>query len=153
MNEIEKAKFEDKCEREIDKIYFKEVYNQLKKAQKLKVKHFQLVEKQELISKLQDTVKNATSLLYNLENNLNEYKPRETEIYQPKKVFFKNHCLNYNTKMYERTYTTLNNIHNLTLHRFRRVFDTKFLMRELQTTIQHLTCLLLKLESNIEEIK
>lgn len=154
MNEVEKAKREDQFEKELDEINFKEVYNKLIKAQKLKTKHFQLVQKQELIVKLQETVKGATTLLYNLENGLNEYEPDISidKFYKHMKTeYFEDWSLKNDFNAFKRTHTVIDNIYNLTLFQFRRVFDTNFLTKELQKTIQHLTTLLLKLESGIDE--
>lgn len=70
MNEVDKAKYCAEIAAEFDNAKFKETYNILKKAQRLKPKHFKLVEKQKLIQKLQDTIKHATTLLFELENDL-----------------------------------------------------------------------------------
>ena len=72
MNEIERAKIENELSAEYDKIKFKETYNILQKASRLKVKDFRLVEKQELIEKLQKALKHTTTLLFNLENDWEE---------------------------------------------------------------------------------
>ena len=68
MNEIERAKYEDELETEYDALKFKETYNILKKAGRLKPKNFKLVEKKELQEELQKTIKHLTTLLLKLES-------------------------------------------------------------------------------------
>lgn len=133
---------------ELEAIKFKEVYNKLKKAQRLNPKDFQLVEKHKLISMLQDTVKNTSKLLFNLENGLNYYEPPEH--IRSEKVFFEDHSLDYDTLKYQRIYSTLAYVQIMSLNYF-NVISKDALVKELQTTVKKLTTLLIKLESNIKE--
>jgi len=70
--ELEPAVIEDELITEFDTAKYQETYSILNNAQRLSSNMFKVVEKQELIKKLQDTIKYLTTLLLELESNLEE---------------------------------------------------------------------------------
>ena len=68
--ELEPAVVEDEQETEYDTIKYQETYSILNNAQRLSINMFELVEKKELIDKLQKTIKHLTTLLLKLESNI-----------------------------------------------------------------------------------
>ena len=72
QQELEPAIVEDEQETEYDTIKYQETYSILNNAQRLSINMFRVVEKQELINKLQKTIKHLTTLLLKLESNIEE---------------------------------------------------------------------------------
>ena len=70
--ELEPAEVEDELETEYDTHKYQDTFSILNNAQRLSKNMFQVVEKDELIKKLQDTIKHLTTLLLKLESDIDE---------------------------------------------------------------------------------
>ena len=70
--ELEPAEVEDNLETEYDTHKYQETFTILNNAERLSKNMFQVVEKDELIKKLQNTIKHLTTLLIKLESNIEE---------------------------------------------------------------------------------
>lgn len=70
--ELEPAQVEDEQETEYDTIKYQEIYTILNNFERISLNMFKVVEKPELIKKLQKAIKHGTTILLKLESNIED---------------------------------------------------------------------------------